>query len=71
MLDSSQPIVFDSDSAPGRGTGTWQMDPDRAYDWGSEVSPNTDTLAGRIANRIVLTAVFGGLPLAALHMLFR
>ena len=71
MIDPSQPIYFDSDSAPGRGQGYWQMDPDRAYDWDDAASPNSDTLAGRIAQRIVAVAVIVGLPLAALDMLLR
>jgi hypothetical protein len=71
VIDPSQPVYFDSDSPPGRGQGYWQMDPDRAYDWGYTASPNNDTLAGRIAQRIVIVMVVAGIPLAALDMLLR
>jgi hypothetical protein len=27
QIDPSQPIMFDSDSAPGKGTGMWQINP--------------------------------------------
>lgn len=71
QIDPSQPIMFDSDAPPGRGTGYWQMDPGRAHDWDNGASPDTDTLAGRIVNQIVLIMVFIGLPLAALDMILR
>lgn len=71
IIDPTQPVYFDADSPPGRGQGYWQMDPDRAYDWDSAASPNSDTLAGRILQRIVFVLVVAGLPLAALDMLLR
>jgi len=71
QIDPGQPIMFDTESAPGRGTGYWQMDPGRAYDWGEHPSARSDTRAGRIVNRMVLVAVFVGIPLAALDMLLR
>jgi hypothetical protein len=27
QIDPSQPIMFDSESAPGKGTGMWQVNP--------------------------------------------
>ena len=76
LIDPSQPIYFDTDSAPGRGIGYWQMNPRRMYflDDGlgdSGASAAKDTVAGRIARRVVLTVVILGIPLAVLDMLLR
>ena len=76
LVDPSQPIYFDNESAPGRGIGYWQMNPRRLYflDDGlddSDVPPASDTKAGRIVRRLVFVAVLGGIPLAALDMLLR
>jgi hypothetical protein len=72
LIDPTQPIYFDSDSAPGRGMGWWQMKPRLFMDDGGddiETSPTPDTLAGRFASRLVFAVVLGGIPLAALHMM--
>jgi hypothetical protein len=73
LIDPTQPIYFDSDTAPGRGMGWWQMKPRLFMDDGDDdivTSPATDTLAGRIAYRLVFAVVLAGIPLAALHMMF-
>lgn len=74
LIDPSQPIMFDSDSPPGRGAGYWQINPRRSYFSDDELDDSTvsstpDTKIGRIASRVVFAIVFGGIPLAALHML--
>lgn len=74
LIDPSQPIIFDTESAPGRGIGYWQMNPRRMYffDDGQDECDSLqteETKADRIARRIIFTIVFGGILLAVLHMM--
>jgi len=70
-IDPTQPIMFDSDSPPGRGTGYWQVGPDRGDDWDDDTSPRIDNRTTRILDRFLWTALFLGLPVAALDMMLR
>lgn len=76
QIDPRQPIIFDTDAAPGCGMGYWQVNPRSPTDWddglgGTGPSISTNTLVGRIAYRLVFAVVLGGITLGGLDMLLR
>ncbi len=68
QIDPGQPIMFDSSSPPGRGTGYWQMDPGRSDD---EFSSNVGSQQSRVRAFFVFVFVFGVIGIAAMDMLYR
>jgi hypothetical protein len=71
QIDPSQPIIFDTDSAPGRGIGYWQNNFDHGGEWDDESSPRADTATARVVQRIVFAMIVGGITLGALDMFLR
>lgn len=63
-IDFKQPIMFDTPSQPGWGTGFWQMKPPSLRD-----DASYDSEQPRVVKFLLFTLVFGGIALGGLHML--
>lgn len=68
QIDPGQPIMFDSSSPPGRGTGYWQMDPGRSDD---DFSSDVASQQSRVRAFVIFSFVFGVIGIAAIDMLLR
>ena len=78
LIDPSQPIIFDTDTAPGRGIGYWQINPRRSYflddgveDGDETGTPEPESLTTKVTRRLFLAIVFGGIAIGAADMLLR
>lgn len=69
QIDPRQPIMFDTDSAPGKGTGMWQVNPffDSAVYSGSHSSGTPFERKVRFWFAIGILSVF---IVAIAHMVF-
>lgn len=68
QIDPGQPIMFDSESPPGRGTGYWQMDPGRPDD---SISMPNDAQRPKVVSLCIFGLVFGVMALGIGDMLLR
>lgn len=70
QIDPSQPILFDYDSPPGKGTGMWQINPffdSGAY--GRGTNPTVETPFERRVRIILAVVILVILAAASGHML--
>jgi len=68
IIDTSQPIMFDTDTMPGKGAGTWQLHPSIGAERRIGVNQATDRVS-KIARLTVAILIGGGLIVAAINSL--
>lgn len=68
QIDTSQPIMFDTDAMPGKGSGTWQLHPSMGMERRVDVNQATDRVS-KIARLTVAILIGGGLIVAAINSL--
>jgi hypothetical protein len=69
QIDTSQPIMFDTDAMPGKGAGTWQLHPSTGVERRVVVNQATDRVSV-IARLTVAILIGGGLVIASITNLF-
>ncbi|RYE98093.1 MAG: hypothetical protein EOO77_37860 [Oxalobacteraceae bacterium] len=75
-IDPRQPIMFDTDAAPGLGRGYWQLNPPPEFDWSdtpeNSSQPNArENRVRRVAQLTFCATVIGIIAFAALDMIIR
>lgn len=66
IIDTSQPIMFDTDTMPGKGAGTWQLHPHMGDNRPSGGDNATDKVS-KVARMTVAALIGGGLIAAAVN----
>ncbi len=69
QIDTSQPIMFDTDTMPGKGAGTWQLHPGAGVERRVDVIQATDRVS-IIARLTAAILIGGGLVVASITNLF-
>lgn len=75
-IDPRQPIMFDTDAAPGLGRGYWQLNPPPEFDWSDTLENSSapdagENRVGRVAQLFFFAIVMGIIAFAALDMVIR